>query len=387
PTEPIERVCRYVGEKIRPILPHKFIETFDRDRRQRVEESLCLLYVAMTRAVNVLDMLVAPSKANESKFPATSAAILRAALAGTAPVEPGASLHEQGDPNCLNQTCATAGLPSSAVSATGFASGSPTSDKEGKTVLLTGGASGTQATEAITIHLAKPTHRLRRGLDRRSPSQLGGGPRVDLASRIHFDTNESRLRGTVIHAWFERIEWLDGDCPIQPGDCPNFRLSENGTVPFDGTIEAQLLALARQHTSDEAAVRRWLADFHAALSRPTIRAVFNHAQYVQHSKPGGEVRLWRERPFAIRQNDALLSGTIDRLVVCHENGKPTTADVLDFKSDHLPPDNPAAIAARVDFYRPQMQAYASAIAAMFHLPPERISTRLVFIDPGVVQDV
>jgi ATP-dependent exoDNAse (exonuclease V) beta subunit len=57
------------------------------DARQ-VRESFCLLYVAMTRARDRLDLLVDAPKSNEMTIPATAAGLLRSALAPEA-TEPG----------------------------------------------------------------------------------------------------------------------------------------------------------------------------------------------------------------------------------------------------------------------------------------------------------
>ena len=125
-------------------------------------------------------------------------------------------------------------------------------------------------------------------------------------------------------------------------------------------------------------------DLHAALGRPEVRSVLSRAAYAGRD---GQIRLWRERPFAVRQEDTILSGAIDRLVVRYDGTRPVEADVLDFKTDRLRTDERAAIDARVEFYRPQMEAYAQAVGTMFDLPAEHISARLIFVEPGVVRAV
>jgi len=392
PTEPAERVCRYVGEKVRPILPRVFVEMFETDQCQRVEESLCLLYVALTRAVHALHIIVGPSRPSERQVPSTPAGLLRVALAGTDPVEPERILFEQGDPNWAKRTIvpgamptrsepevghvapieasrragtqrghgtppgATAGLPSSAYEAEGETKGDSPIFAAQKS-----GQSPAQKSGQPPV-LAEPARRVRRGLDRRSPSHLEGGPRVELASRLRFDTSDARQRGTVMHAWFEQVGWLE-----------------------DGPPADELLwRIARGHTTDEPSIRQWMTDFHAALERPEVQAVLSRAAYAGRD---ARIRLWRERPFAVRQEDAILSGAIDRLVVLYDGTRPVGADVLDFKTDRVPADDPAAIDSRVEFYRPQMEAYTQAVGTMFDLPAERISARLIFVEPGVVRAV
>ena len=63
-----------------------------------VSESLCVLYVAMTRAVHALHMIIAPAKPNEKCLPKTFAGLLRATLAAGPPAAGGVTLYEHGDP-------------------------------------------------------------------------------------------------------------------------------------------------------------------------------------------------------------------------------------------------------------------------------------------------
>ena len=98
PTAPLTRVCRYVARDERMVLPSSLADLFEAHGRQRVEESLCVLYVAMTRAVHALEMIVAPAKTREQNMPGTAAGLLRAALACGAAASEGEVLYEQGDP-------------------------------------------------------------------------------------------------------------------------------------------------------------------------------------------------------------------------------------------------------------------------------------------------
>ena len=82
PLEPIRRVCRYASEKIQKLLPADFQKMFATCSDPWIGESLCVLYVAMTRAVHALDMIIAPSKVNEKTWPKTYAGVLRGAAGG-----------------------------------------------------------------------------------------------------------------------------------------------------------------------------------------------------------------------------------------------------------------------------------------------------------------
>ena len=97
PAARIERVCRYVSKDLRAILPAEFQRMFAAHEERVVEESLCLLYVALTRAVHSLHLVIAPSKGNEKSVPYTFAGVLRTALVGGNPVAPAAVLYEHGE--------------------------------------------------------------------------------------------------------------------------------------------------------------------------------------------------------------------------------------------------------------------------------------------------
>jgi ATP-dependent exoDNAse (exonuclease V) beta subunit len=335
PTEPVERVCRYVKEDLRPLLPREYRAMFDKERQQTAEEALCLLYVALTRAVHALHLIVAPSKPNARNIPASPAGLVCSALGLGPQTEAEAVLHESGD-----GAWADTGGPSA-----------PRAKPEA-------------VEKPLRIEFAPASKQPRRGLDRRSPSQLEGGPRVDLASRIGLDTADALMRGTVIHAWFEQIRWLDKD-----GE------------PTDET----LWRIARRHTGDDVGIRRWIDDFRTALGRSVIRDILSRSAYDGTIGQPGDP--YRERPFAVREGNTIVSGTIDRLVVCSEGSTPVAADILDFKTDRVSADDSGAIARRVEFYRPQMQAYARAVASMFGLESDRVAARLVFVEAGVVQNL
>ncbi|MCH8923902.1 MAG: hypothetical protein IIA67_12235, partial [Planctomycetes bacterium] len=67
PTGPVSRVCRYVNKDIQALLPAEFRRLFDEWADQSVGESLCLLYVALTRAVLALHMIIPPPSETKAK--------------------------------------------------------------------------------------------------------------------------------------------------------------------------------------------------------------------------------------------------------------------------------------------------------------------------------
>ena len=156
----------------------------------------------------------------------------------------------------------------------------------------------------------------------------------------------ARAYGTLVHALFEQIEWLD--------EMKDEHLARAwAAVPCadDG---------ARSRAEDEA--RRCLA-------APEARAIL--------SRPSPRAECWREKRFEILLDGEWLSGTFDRVMV-----EPDRATILDFKTDKLETDE--AFAARVEGYRPQLQTYREVLARMTGLPPSAIECRLLFTHRRVV---
>jgi len=62
-----------------------------------VAESLCVLYVGVTRAAHVLHMIIDPSKKNEKSLYQELSGLLRATLTKGQRIEPGQIVYEHGD--------------------------------------------------------------------------------------------------------------------------------------------------------------------------------------------------------------------------------------------------------------------------------------------------
>ena len=355
PTEDIRRVCRYVGKDLRPLLSESFNRMFDEYVRLEVEESLCVLYVALTRAIHSLEMIIGPSKSNEKTVPATSAGVLRSALTDGAKAEPETFPYEHGDAAWY------------AKKGTSLISPDRLAESRDKSVM-----------SPFLPRLAKASGQLSRGLERASPSGLEGGPKIDLGHRLRLDTSRALDWGTAMHACFEQIGWL-----------------EDG-VPEDAAIERRILSLGLRDVDVRAVTER----FRKALDEPAIRAALSRATYERpaggktksavHAGPHLAKPRWKvsqERPFAVRDGDTILRGSIDRLVILYDGDRPVAADVIDFKTDAVGRHDGSALQAAVDTYRPQLDAYRRAVLSLLGLEPDRISGRLMFVGAGLVVSV
>ena len=81
---------------------------------------------------------------------------------------------------------------------------------------------------------------------------------------------------------------------------------------------------------------------------------------------GARLVVARERRFAVREGDVLVSGSLDRLVTWQAaDGRVLAADVIDFKTDRA--SDESQLDERVEFYRPQVLAYRRAVERLYGL--------------------
>jgi ATP-dependent exoDNAse (exonuclease V) beta subunit len=354
PTGPVQRVCRYASAEVQRLLPDDLQQMF-RDAAERdVNESLCVLYVALTRAVHALHMIIAPSSKSEKTLPRTSAGLLRAALSDGRPLAPEILVDEHG--------------PSTWFRRPGTARPSPTPEPVAR------GADPA----APVIRLASPQGRGRRGLMSTSPSRLEGGSRVTLADRWRVGVSAGKRVGTLLHAWLELIQWLD-----------------------DGPPEAdQLRQTASRLDTADLDIDTRISDFAALLQQTNVSRLLSRAGYAEPadlplpetvrvelaSRPT-RLEVHNERQIALRDGDSILTGNIDRLVLIFRGDKIVAADLIDFKTDKIDAAEPGGVEAKVDFYRPQLAAYRRAVSKMLRLSESRISARLLFVGLDLVRSV
>lgn len=336
--EAFHLVCCRANESVRQFFPPALRELFDQDTRSEVTESLCVLYVAMTRAVHALHMILPPAPANEKSQPKTFGGLLRATLAAGKPASGGQVLYEHGDPQWWRTLAGR-------------------SDEEQPA------SDGTRSVP-VTIALAPPAARRTKGLERTSPSSLEGGTRLPASSVLRPKSAAALGAGTLIHAWLEQIEWAGGG------------------LPEDGVLRDVARRLRHEIGDVWSQLDALLSRLRQQVAAPAVAAALTRSFYAEQA--ADEIEVWRERRFAHRLGDELLTGGIDRLVVLKRRGRPFAADILDFKTDDLPAGDAAALAERAEHYRPQIEAYRAAAASVLSLDPKQIGCKLVFLTPGAV---
>jgi ATP-dependent exoDNAse (exonuclease V) beta subunit len=349
--------------------------TFEHAHAGLVYEELCSLYVALTRAVHHLEIFVNPATALNPAEPSgpntiTAAKLLRAAL-NPRQADPGACLWQSGDEHWTKPARAHTPAPTAPPAST------PPADA-GETQPVGPRTASSSRPSARTTPANTPAWRWSRA----SPSGLEGSGRalpLDELLRPAQAPSVGRHRGSLLHAWFELLEWADRPLPAEPA----------------------LLAAAAALGVREDEARAAIPAFQDALARSAVRARLSSGHYAQRWGDGLTLDVRREWPFAQRTTPEgpataaprLLVGSMDRVVIARERtptapGPARHAEVLDFKTDNVDPRNDAdAFARRVEHYRPQILAYRAALARRLALPPERVNAALLFTQAGVVVDI
>ena len=214
--------------------------------------------------------------------------------------------------------------------------------------------------EEVPLLMAETEARGRRHLHHRTPSSARDLTKESLERVLSLGGGVGRRRGTLVHAWLERLSWLE-----EWDSAPETLLAIGRGVLPDLT--------AQESEETRAHLVQW-------LEAPDVRRRLRRGSY-----PAGS-QVLTEEPFAFRWDDILYRGRIDRLVLAGEGGAVAGAEILDFKTDEVDAYDPGALARVADGYREQMQVYRRAVAGAFGLPPETVRGTLVFLPAGRVVD-
>ena len=359
-----DRVCVWSNKAIWPMLPPGLQAAFRDTVARQISDNLSVFYVAVTRAVHAMHLLTKPITSKQP--PKTFAGLLLASLTDQSQAEASAMLYETGDPDWYKSVSKMTAIA--------------TEKRQSRSHVVP------------HVRLAPMTDGRRRGLKRRAPSRHDETrlylPAVtsliarretmpastDVAEAGVRTIVDPKTRGTVMHAWFECIEWLD-DATAMPAESLLRRKATELTVP-------------------DTAVDRLLSDFHAAIQRPETRRVFQQnkigtvesfAAFRSAIESGqATTRVERERTFALLHQNELVLGSIDRLVLLLQNGRPVAADIVDFKTDRFAGDRNSWIEARRLHYGPQLEEYRFAVSQCFGVPIQHIGTRLLLIEADAV---
>jgi len=305
-----------------------------------VNESLCLLYVAMTRAKHSLHMVI-PSKHDTRSHHKKLDGLLLQILG-----------EEQNQP------------PNTVV----WKAKSNNEDW----MKDVGVVSITESSRPISPFAIQPPSQhdgLIGGVPTASPSSLEGGGTIIVRDRFAGGTGRAFDWGTVVHKWFEDVQWYTVTPTVET-------LLESAPQEEAGRLGCERLTQAAESCI-------------TAFASTEIKALL--------TKPEGNVTVYREQDFAMRvfpetkfagvtlKDLTDVRGSIDRLVVHQaEEGPPICADVIDWKTDVF---DKADLEEKVAHYASQLATYRLAAAKLLGLEVESVKAILVFTKTGTVIDI
>ena len=354
--EPPNEIIRYADEKIRYLLPPKQQELFGMNRKKRMQESLCNLYVAMTRAKQGLYMIAAPKmsrEAGESYKNVLLRGLPNNAGENSVTDEGGVIHYSAGDPNWIKNTIDKKSHEMESVEKTVKADvvrddGTPVLPSRGEKLEVCADFKFKPGARSVCVSLpasawttkAKPTSFVN----------------VVTAKVENLDASDSELsqsmRGTLFHCWLADIKWI-----------------EEYTVADQRLIDLGI-GIGLQKDS----FMEFLPAFKSLLKQQTVISAL--------TRPDGSWEAYEEKNVAGILKDqegteCLVSGAIDRLTVHRTaDGKVDKAIILDYKTVHEGKDI-ADVRAR---YAGQMDAYRQIVSKMYGVPVSSVETTLLILE-------
>ena len=333
PTAPIDMVTRHVSKETQGILPESVQTCFAQREAGVVRESMCLLYVALTRAIHATHVILSPDTKATSATP--SSVVLATTSDADQDFDDTLLVHQAGNPDWYL---------------------SADSDHQRNESKAQSSYSGFYLPATASLNKPSITReiRSRRGISTLHPSTDHATDATTFGDVLQVDRNfRATVSGSLIHACFEKVEWLD--------------VSE---VPDDGLLFSHL----RRLNPDPDLVKLAVDSFRQAIEQDNIRKLLSHTRQDERFN-GKHLHVMNEHPFAVATESGQLAGTIDRLIIASDAGQVVQAEIIDFKSNEI---TSAQAVQKAASYRPQMQAYAEAIGLIFKLPPAKITCTIVF---------
>lgn len=320
-----EQIAPPVPKDLLAFVP-EFSEMHAASEREQLNDGLSTLYVALTRARYGLFMLApgrAPSKKESASVPQTFAAALTEVLGAGA--ESGV-VFTAGDPNFT------------------IRSESP------------------PAPPAVVSRAAPhPVYRPRTRFERVSPSRIERSERIDIGRILSPESIHGMKRGSLYHRFFELIEWIeDGD-------------------PSDESLQSVIQACGVPETDGG----RLRDEFLRALQAPAVRAALSRAA-LETLFPNAELEVLREESLALRIEEGLVVGSLDRLVIARRDGRVCGATVVDFKTDLFFGESDAWLRGRHAVHRPQLETYLRMVRQLWRLDADQVHGSLLFVSTGAI---
>jgi len=335
-TQEITDIFMYRSTQIQKLLPSRYRDACMSTIAEHVNESLCVLYVALTRAARAL-YLIGPCQPKEPKSPPlTGAGIIQMAIGDEYSQTPNSVVYANGNPTWFDKL--------------------PVYDPK-----------PLKAEAILPVPLAPASATEPTPLASASPSSLEGGENFLLSGVLRSSSTPALLFGTQLHYFMEQIDWAKGsywDAAM-----------ETFTSKY-GDVSRELQSHLAMFVENAPLANILTTDFY--FDEPTSPLRGSNGPTPESTK----FTVHNEYPICASVDGNLLRGFIDRLVVMRVNHQIIAVDICDYKTDRVD-DGTEELTASVSHYRPQVTAYRKAIAQMFALESAQIGARLIFTHAGV----
>lgn len=347
--EPLDWVSRYISKENLPFFPAELTKMHDDLHIEKERENLCVLYVALTRAIYGLHLMISPKAVNakgKATMATSAAGIILSALNEKPPTDALSTVYEMGNPEWFQQIQAAKECSSKGDDGTTTI---PRLDK----ITLQPGQSGSTGVAL-------------------SPSTREGSGKVRLRHRLSLRNSEAMRYGTLLHAWFEQIEWL-ADTAIDR--------ERQTKIAFELGYTKRQAADAVEH-------------FANTVTQPEIVEILTEESYLSSNRVRAlgvvpeSVSVKNEQAIQAIVDGGLMNGFIDRLVLFFDrSGQPVGADIIDYKTDLIDGESGRTIREKASHYRPQLDAYRDSVCQMLKIAPAMVAACLVFVQTGQVIDI
>lgn len=372
PCQPPSGILRHMNEHVQTLLPAEWREAFHHRKSQSVREILCVLYVAMTRARNALYMITAPRTSRKQNSTQHCESVLQSILGSVEQWKTAeAVLYERGNAAWYEQP-GMSSMPARAGSSAKPDDSVVPFQIHGKAPVNSTQPQDNNVADVRAIALDVDTQRApRRGFRIAAPSTIAALSSVPLDELFTVNGSLGIAVGTLVHACFEQIQWLD----------------DKESVEVQKLRQAAVKALTPEQLR-HVVLEKELANFLKLLELASIQKALSRSRY-ESARSGlvaDEIVVENERRVSLILDDRLIDGSIDRLVVLKKGGRAFAAEIMDYKTDHW--DTRTAldqwVRERTTHHRPQLKAYAQVASRMLKLPLERIDTSLVLLAADTV---
>lgn len=354
--QPPNEIIRYANSGLRFLLPPKQQLLFGAARKKLMQESLCLLYVAMTRAKQGLYMIAAPKMSREEKETyknALFAGLPNNAGEDSVTDEGGVIHYSAGDPGWINNSIDKKSHETESVEKAVKADvvrddGAPVLPSRGEKLEVSADFKFLKSDHSVCVPLPASAWKTKA-----KPMSFVN---VVTAKIEDLDSSDSTLsqsmRGTLFHCWLADIKWIE-----------EYRVDDQRLIDLGIGIGLQKDSFVE-----------FLPAFKSLLKQPAVISAL--------TRPDGSWEAYEEKNVAGILKDqegteCLVSGAIDRLTVHRTaDGKVDKAIILDYKTVHKGKDI-ADVRAQ---YAGQMDAYRQIVSKMYGVPVSSVETTLLVLE-------